>query len=402
MTNTLIAILGAGQLGRMLALAGIPLGLRFRLLDSAPHSPASSLAPQILASFSDRDALAELAAGAACVTYEFENVPVAAANVVEQYAPVFPPAAALETAQDRLVEKQFFTALGAQTPPFAPVDSRDELAAALAKIGLPAVLKTRRLGYDGKGQAVIRTPEEADAAWATLGGQLLILEGFVAFRRELSIIAVRGRDGAVAFYPLIENTHHEGILRRSLAPAPGVSAALQIEAERIARAALERLGYVGVLAIELFEVSEDRTKNKEQRTDIRDPSPQLPAPSLEAATVHPTLLVNEMAPRVHNSGHWTIEGAETSQFENHLRAIVGLPLGSTAPRGHSAMLNLIGRLPDTRALLEIEGAHLHVYGKTARPGRKLGHLTLRSEEPRVLAERTVLAEGIIATPPQSP
>jgi len=360
-----VAILGAGQLGRMLALAGYPLGLRFRLLDPTPASPAAALAEQLVGPFDQPESLALLAQGAACVTYEFENVPVEAARLLEQHAPVLPPPAALEASQDRLVEKRFFQGLGVATPPFASVESYAELEAALAQVGAPAVLKTRRMGYDGKGQHVIRSAGEAQAAWGALGGQPLILEGFVRFRRELSILAARGRGGELAFYPLVENHHRAGILRRSNAPAPDVAPALQQQAEQIARAALAALGYVGVLAIELFE------------TDAG-------------------LLVNEMAPRVHNSGHWSIEGAETSQFENHLRAICGMPLGSAAARGHSVMLNIIGALPDAEALLRIPGVHLHLYGKQPRPGRKLGHVTVCADTPALLAERVALAEPLIA------
>lgn len=379
MSDPLIAILGAGQLGRMLVLAGYPLGLRFRTLDPAPDSPAAVLAPQLVAPFDDTAALARLADGALAVTYEFENVPVAAARLLATHAPVFPPPAALEAAQDRLIEKRFFHSLGVATPLFIAVDSHEALASALAEIGKPAVLKTRRMGYDGKGQYVIRTSEDAVAAWTALGGQPLILEGFVSFTRELSIIAARGRDGATVFYPLTENSHRQGILRRSLAPAPNITPALQAEAERIAQQALDALEYVGVLAIELFEAIDHRpttTTGNEQRTTNK-------------------LLVNEMAPRVHNSGHWTIEGAETSQFENHIRAVAGLPLGSTAARGHSAMLNIIGLVPDTAALLRIPGAHLHLYGKTPRPGRKLGHLTLCADNNTNLMDRMQLAEQLI-------
>lgn len=362
--NELVAILGAGQLGRMLALAGYPLGLQFRFLDPAVDSPAGQLAPQLTAGYGDAEAQKQLVRGAACVTYEFENVAVEIARALERHIPVFPPPAALEVAQDRLSEKRFFQQLGAVTPPFAQVDSLADLTRALAEVGTPAVLKTRRMGYDGKGQIVIHTAEEAQSAWAALGSQPLILEGFVAFRRELSIIAVRSRTGETAYYPLVENHHREGILRRSVAPAPAITVELQSHAEQIVTRALDQLGYVGVLAVELFE------------TDHR-------------------LLVNEMAPRVHNSGHWTIEGAETSQFENHLRAILGLPLGSTAARGHSVMLNIIGSLPDTSALLAIPGAHMHLYGKAARPDRKLGHITLRAADPTTLTTHVDVAEALM-------
>ena len=332
-------------MGRMLALAGYPLGLRFRFLDPAPDAPAGHLAEHLIGGYTDLDLLDDFADGLDVVTYEFENVPVAAAKHLAQRVPVYPPPIALATAQDRLTEKRFFTELDIPTPRFVPVDSRDDLAAAIAAIGLPGVLKTRRLGYDGKGQAMLRSAGDIDDVWQLLGRQPLIYEAFVPFDRELSILAVRGQDGATAFYPLVENHHREGILRLSLGPAPDCPPALQQQAAAYAQRALDALGYVGVLAIELFQVGD-------------------------------ALLANEMAPRVHNSGHWTIEGAVTSQFENHLRAVCGLPLGDTAPRGYAAMVNLIGALPERTAVLAIPGAHLHDYGKAPRPGRKLGHVTL--------------------------
>ena len=307
------------------------------------------------------------------MTYEFENVPVAAARFLAERVPVYPPPAALEAAQDRLVEKTFFQKLGVATPPFAPVDSQADLDAAIAQIGLPAVLKTRRLGYDGKGQIILREPADAATAWAALGDAPLILEGWVPFERELSILAARGRNGETAFFPLVENHHRDGILRLSLAPAPGITPALQSAAEQIASRALAALDYVGVLAIELFQVTRGLEIGGRGWTGASSP---VPRPS-SLVTV-----VNEMAPRVHNSGHWTIEGAETSQFEQHLRAVLGLPLGATAARGFSAMVNLIGALPDPAAVLAIPGAHLHLYGKQPRAGRKLGHITLRADDAR--------------------
>jgi 5-(carboxyamino)imidazole ribonucleotide synthase len=362
----------------MLALAGYPLGLRFRLLDPAPDAPAGHMAEHIAAGYADIDRLERFCAGLDAVTYEFENVPVAAARFLAERVPVYPPPAALEAAQDRLIEKTFFQNLGIATPPFAPVDSQAKLEAAIVQIGLPAVLKTRRLGYDGKGQVILRTPADATAAWAALGNAPLILEGWVPFTRELSILAARGRNGATAFFPLIENHHRDGILRLSLAPAPGITPALQSAAEQIAARALTALNYVGVLAIELFEVVGEwgsGTGDWEQKT----PNPQSP--------IATRLLVNEMAPRVHNSGHWTIEGAETSQFEQHLRALLGLPLGTTAARGVSAMINLIGTLPDPATVLGIPGTHLHLYGKQPRAGRKVGHITIRAERRDELEER---------------
>ena len=359
----IVGVLGAGQLGRMLALAGYPLGLGFRFLDPAPGSPAAQVGEQVVAAFDNHQALEHFARGVDVVTYEFENVPVATARLLARHAPVFPPPAALETAQDRLVEKSFFGELLIPTPPFAAVETKAELMAGLRQVGLPAVVKTRRFGYDGKGQQVIRDPAQADAALAELGGQPLIVERLVDFERELSIIAVRSQTGEMAYYPLVENQHRHGILRLSRAPAPNVSERLQAQAEGYAARVMERLEYVGVLAIEFFEVGGE-------------------------------LLANELAPRVHNSGHWTIEGADTSQFENHLRAVAGLPLGSTGVIGHSAMLNLIGALPDPAAVLAVPGAHLHLYGKAPRPARKLGHITVRVDDAAALGGRIVQIEAL--------
>jgi len=339
----------------MLALAGYPLGLSFRFLDPSPEACAGQVGGLVVGGFSDEEALSRFAEGLSLATYEFENVPVEAAHLLAEKLPVYPPPKALEVAQDRLKEKRFFRDLGVPTPPFHPVDGPKDLEEGLKRVGLPALLKTRRGGYDGKGQVLVRTEGEAREALLALGGEGVILEGFVPFDREVSLLAVRGRGGEVAFYPLVENHHRGGVLRLSLAPAPGASEALQGKAEDYAARALEALGYVGVLALEFFQVGEE-------------------------------LLFNEMAPRVHNSGHWTIEGAETSQFQNHLRAILGLPLGSTAPRGYSAMVNLIGWKPDFAEVLKVEGAHLHWYGKAVRPGRKVGHITLRRDNLKALRE----------------
>jgi 5-(carboxyamino)imidazole ribonucleotide synthase len=339
-----IGVLGAGQLGRMLALAAYPLGLRCVFLDPQPDAPAGQLAEQIIAPYDDAAALERLAR-ADVVTYEFESVPEAAARSLAARVPVRPSPEALSVAQDRLHEKNLCQKLGIATAPFAAVADERELDAAIAAIGVPAVLKTRRLGYDGKGQRIIRQTGDAVAAWRALGGVPSILEGFVEFTRELSVLAVRGGDGRIGYYPLIENQHQDGMLRLSLAPAPHASPDLQAEAETMAKKLLDRLDYVGVLALELFETRSG-------------------------------LIANEIAPRVHNSGHFTIEGAVTSQFENHLRAVAGLPLGSTALIGHSAMINLIGSIPDRASVLAVEGAHLHLYGKPARTGRKLGHITI--------------------------
>jgi 5-(carboxyamino)imidazole ribonucleotide synthase len=343
-----LGILGGGQLGRMLALAGHPLGMHFRVLEPAAECPASAVAEHVRGEYEDYQALYAFCQGLDAVTFEFENVPVASAQWLAARVPVYPTPRALEVGQDRLAEKSFFRDLGVPLPPFAAVDSRGDLDAAVKRIGLPAVLKTTRFGYDGKGQAVIQSPGEVSGVWALLGGRPLVLEGFVPFERELSILAVRGRGGELAYYPLVENIHRNGILRVSTGPANGVTRELQAKAEGIARKALEELGYVGVLAVELFQLGEE-------------------------------LLVNEMAPRVHNSGHWTIEGAQTSQFENHLRAVAGLPLGSTAAVGQSAMINLIGGWPEPDDVLAIPGAHLHLYDKKPRANRKVGHITVRAD-----------------------
>jgi 5-(carboxyamino)imidazole ribonucleotide synthase len=363
-----IGILGGGQLGRMLALAGHPFGLQFRVLEPAAECPAAAVGYHLRGDYEDYQALYSFCQKLDAITYEFENVPVETARWLAERVPVFPTPDALEIGQDRLAEKAFFQGLGVPVPPFAAVDSRSDLEAALKRIGLPAVLKTTRFGYDGKGQAVLRTPEDVERAWPTLGGRPLVLEGFVHFDRELSILAVRGRGGELAFYPLVENVHRAGILRVSTSPVPDLSPALQAKAEDIATRALEALDYVGVLAVELFQAGDQ-------------------------------LLVNEMAPRVHNSGHWTIEGAETSQFENHVRAVAGLPLGSTAAVGRSVMINLIGGWPDPATVLAIPGAHLHLYGKHPRPNRKVGHITVRADSDGELVDRVRRVRGLLHDSP---
>ena len=318
-----VGVIGGGQLGRMLGLAGIPLGLSFRFLDPAPDAPAAAVGELLVGAYDDPVLLDRLADGADAVTYEFENVPVEAARRVG----AIPARRALEVAQDRLVEKQLFRQLGFPT---ARIDDEVET--------FPALLKPRVLGYDGKGQRLVETRP------GTVPGH--VLEERVAFDRELSLLAVRGRDGETRFWPLVENVHEDGILRTSRAPAVD---APQAEAEAYAGRLLDELGYVGVLALELFDAGG-------------------------------RLLANELAPRVHNTGHWTIEGSATSQFENHLRAILGLPLGSTESRS-SLLVNLIGSTPDAEAVLSVPGAHLHLYGKEPRPGRKLGHVTLVEPTP---------------------
>jgi 5-(carboxyamino)imidazole ribonucleotide synthase len=351
-----IGILGGGQLGYMLALAGYPLGLHFRFLDPSPEAPVGRIAQRVTADYIDQAALEKFASGLELVTYEFENVPVEAANFLAERVPVYPPPAALEAAQDRLAEKNLFRKLGVATADFVAVSNSSELDAALKTLGLPAVLKTSRMGYDGKGQWILRTAQDVAKAKSEMPRAKFILERFVPFTRELSVLAVRSRDGETAIYPLVENHHRSSILRLSIAPAPHLDPAIQHSAENVAHRVLESLKYVGVLAIEFFEYQGE-------------------------------LLANEMAPRVHNSGHWTIEGAVTSQFESHLRAVLGLPLGSTGLTGHCAMLNLIGDLPESAEVLAVPDTHLHLYGKSPRPGRKLGHVTLRAASPERLALR---------------
>jgi len=338
-----IGVIGAGQLGRMLALAGYPLALQFRFLDASEDSPGGQVGPIITGAFDDPASLERLAAAVDLVTYEFENVPVRALQQVATTRPCLPPVEALRVSQDRLLEKQLFGDLGIPTPPFRAVDSLGGLRTAVAEIGLPCVLKTRRLGYDGKGQRYLRKASDVQPAWQALGAAPLILEGFIAFEREVSIVGARSTRGEVRAYPLVENMHRDGILRVSRAPLRHAS--LQKAAERHLRRVLDHFDYAGILTIEFF-VRRGR------------------------------LIANEMAPRVHNSGHWTIEGAATSQFENHLRAILGLPLGDTRPVGHCAMVNFIGALPPRDKVLAIPGAHYHDYGKAPRPGRKIGHCTL--------------------------
>ena len=355
---TTVGILGGGQLARMMALAGAPLGLRFLVLDSAKDACAGQFAPMVVGDYTDQAALAEFASRVDVATFDFENVPADAARWLAERVPVFPNPRALAVAQDRLAEKTLFRELDIPVPRFAAIASREDLDAAVADIGLPCILKTRRLGYDGKGQFRIKTAADIDAAWQALGPQAtsvgLILEAFVAFEREISVVAVRGRDGEFRAWPLTENWHVDGVLSASLAPAT-VDSGLNDTALSYARRLAEALDYVGVLALELF---------------CRDG----------------VLLANELAPRVHNSGHWTIEGSETSQFQNHLRAVLGVPLGSTRMIGHACMLNWIGAMPDAGAVLREPGGHWHDYGKEARDGRKVGHATVRADDTLELAD----------------
>ena len=354
---TTVGILGGGQLARMMALSGAPLGLRFLVMDTVADACAGQFAPLLVGDYRDESALAEFAGKVDVATFDFENVPAESAEWLSARVPVFPNPRALAVAQDRLAEKTLFRELGIPVPEFAAVSDRAGLDAALAAVGTPCILKTRRLGYDGKGQFRIRSLADADAAWEALGAQAgkvgLIVEAFVPFERELSVVAVRGRDGEFRTWPLTWNWHVDGVLSASLAPAR-VEPALADTAIAHARRLAERLDYVGVFALELF---------------CRDG----------------VLLANELAPRVHNSGHWTLEGAETSQFQNHLRAVLGLPLGSTAMLGHACMLNWIGAMPEAGPVLAEPGGHWHDYGKEPRAGRKVGHVTVRADNALELA-----------------
>lgn len=346
-----IGILGGGQLARMIALAGYPLGLKFIVLDPDPQAGAGGLSEHLLGAYDDPALLAELAEKADVVTYEFENVPAHVAEFLSSHTTVYPPANALAVAQDRLLEKNFFRDLGIRTAPYAAVDSLDDLRQAMADMAYPAILKSRRMGYDGKGQYLIKSADDLSPAWLSMQGAAAIVEGFVPFQREISIIAARRPSGDMVCYPVSENRHKGGILRvaecRPDDPA-------QATAQAYVKSLLEKLNYVGVIALELFEVGGE-------------------------------LLANEFAPRVHNSGHWSIEGAETSQFENHLRAILDLPLGSTTARGHAGMVNFIGGLAADEQVLTLVNCHLHLYDKTPRKGRKVAHATVRADDAGVYA-----------------
>jgi len=352
-----VGILGGGQLARMLALAGYPLGLKFVFFDPGEHACAGDVGELIVADYDDYAALDQFASKVDIVTLDFENVPTNAVDYLSKKVPVLPRSGALAAAQDRLVEKQFFERLEIPLPDYHSIDSQAELEAGAAKLGYQCILKTRRFGYDGKGQVKIADVNDTAKAWETMGFAPAVLEQKIAFKREVSMIAARSTSGEMVFYPLTENRHKDGILVTSFAPAQG-SKVIQLARDYTHRV-LTELNYVGVLAIEFFDVG-DR------------------------------LLVNEMAPRVHNSGHWTIDGAVTSQFENHLRAILGWPLGGTDASGASAMINWIGAMPNTASALSYANAHWHDYAKSPRPGRKVGHVTINSEN--ILSLQTELAK----------
>lgn len=359
-----IGVLGGGQLARMLALAAHPLGVRIRVYEPEADPPAAAVAEHVRGEYDDADRLDAFARGLAVATYEFENVPETAAARVASAVPLRPSIRGLVATQDRVAEKRLLRDLDVPTTAFSAVDDGAGVDDAVARVGLPAVWKARRHGYDGRGQMVVRTREDARAAWAAFGRVPLVAERLVEFRRELSLVCVRGLDGDVRFYPLVENQHADGILRTTLAPADAAPA-LRDAAEAYAHRVLHALDYVGVLTLEMFDTGTG-------------------------------LLVNELAPRVHNSGHWTIEGAVTSQFANHVRAILGLPLGSTAPFGPAVMVNLIGALPAAAALLALPDTHLHLYGKAPRPKRKLGHVTARAVDVADRARRRDALERLVA------
>jgi 5-(carboxyamino)imidazole ribonucleotide synthase len=365
-----IGVLGAGQLGQMLALSGYPLGNRFAFFDTT-GSPSADIGTTL--SDSSGEKLDEFLSQVDLVTYEFEHLPLALVQQVARQKPLYPGVEALRVCQNREAEKALFDQLSIPVADYRLVNSAEELAQACAELmqaGAPAVVaKSITEGYDGKGQAVLRDPAQASEAWAQIGHARLIVEAFVTFVREVSIIAVRGQQGEVVFYPLAENNHADGILRYSVAPLPDLSDAVQHQAEDYIHKLLDALDYVGVLTLELFQQADG------------------------------TLLANEMAPRVHNSGHWTQNGAITSQFENHLRAVQGLPLGSTQAIAPTCMINIIGRMGDVAAILAVEGAHLHLYGKSERAGRKLGHVNLVAADIETLLQRV---NQVAALLPDSP
>lgn len=354
-----VGILGAGQLARMLVLAGVPLGLRFSLTDPAADACAGQVAPLINAAWNDIELLEDWARSVDAITFDFENVPAKTAERLQAVTRVAPNSRALAVAQDRISEKMLFHECGLPTAEFVAVSTQTDLEDAIARIGAPAILKTRREGYDGKGQFRLMSAFDSKAAWDALGSrastQGLILESFVPFDYEASVIAARSDAGEFRTWPLTRNWHVDGVLRLSLA-CPGLPDEVEAAAFRYAHAIAEALDYVGVFALELF---------------VKDGK----------------VLGNEMAPRVHNSGHWTIEGAVTSQFENHVRAVAGLPLGNTSQRFPACMLNWIGDIPKPDALLQVPGAHLHAYGKAPQPGRKVGHATMAAPNARLLRER---------------
>lgn len=371
-----VGVVGGGQLGRMLGLAGIPLGMRFRFLEPTHPCPAGECGEVITRAYDDALGLERFVDGLSLATYEFENVPAQAAAWISERVPLHPSTRSLTVSQDRIVEKRAFEALGIPVHPFAAVSTPEDARDAARRIGLPCVLKTRRLGYDGKGQCVICAvgaegiEATVVAAWESLGSAPCILEAFVPHTAEVSMIAVRakprGCEAQTAFYPLTENVHRRGILWSSVAPAPcDPDGKLDSVARGFVQRLVDSLDHVGTIAVEFFVTEQG-------------------------------LIANELAPRVHNSGHWTIDGAHTSQFENHLRAIASWPLGSpTLCVGACAMINLVGLSIEPSELLARDGARVHLYGKDPRPGRKLGHVTLCADTPAELAPRLARLESLV-------
>ncbi|MBU2864508.1 5-(carboxyamino)imidazole ribonucleotide synthase [Reinekea forsetii] len=356
-----LAIVGGGQLGRMMAQAALPLGIKTVLLDPSDQACGGDCGDLIIADYADENALDQLTDKTDAVTFEFENVPAAAFARLERALPAFPPAKALDTARDRWNEKSLFQSLNIATAPLALVDDQASLEAGLEKVGLPAVLKTRTLGYDGKGQKVIRENKDIAGTFTELGSVPMLLEGFVAFDYEVSCISVRSKQGDCKFYPLVENEHRQGILHKS---QPLINHPLQSKAEQAAQSVMNALDYVGVMAFEFFVKGDE-------------------------------LIANEIAPRVHNSGHWSIEGSACSQFENHVRAVMGLPLGSTETLHPIAMLNVIGARPDISKLLSVPGVHLNDYGKSERPGRKIAHINISAPSQAELTVRVKAVEALL-------
>lgn len=386
MPDPCLGVLGGGQLALMLAQAASNLAVRVRTFDTAPDAPAARFADHTVGRFDDREAIARFAAGCDAVTCEFENVPASTLEAAAGHAPVCPSPKAFATAQDRALERGLFESLGISTPRWMKVDRVEEIEEAIRAVGLPMILKTRRMGYDGKGQRVVRTRSEAELAARDLLGSPrggLIADQMIDLRSEVSVIAARSRDGKIGVYPLCENEHRHGILWKTIAPAPIASGqpALSARAQDAAKRVLHALEYVGVMALEFFVAGTgDRLSSGGNAGEL-------------------DLLVNEMAPRVHNTGHWTIEGAQTSQFENHVRAALGLPLGQTGmciSGAHAMMLNMVGRLPERSETLAVDGAHVHLYGKAARPGRKVGHVTMLDSDADALARRGASMEQMLA------
>lgn len=356
-----LGIVGGGQLGRMMAQAALPLGIRTAFLDPSDQACAGDVGELITAAYDDADAAMKLAADADAVTFEFENVPPETVATIAETKPAYPPSEALRTARDRWLEKSLFQSLGIKTPPLALVNDQQTLEDGVDKVGFPCVLKTRTMGYDGKGQKVLKSRADVPGTFEELGSVPMILEGFIEFEYEISCVGVRSQTGQSVFYPVIVNEHKQGMLYRS---EPLEQSSLQTIAENAVKAVMDALDYVGTMAFEFFVLGDD-------------------------------LIANEIAPRVHNSGHWTIEGARCSQFENHVRAVLGLPLGATDLTGPVVMYNVIGTRPNVIDLLSVPGVHWHDYTKAERPGRKIAHVTITANNKTQLAVRAERVEQLL-------